>query len=149
MSSKSCGHDHSEVKSEQDEDKLLSKLKPSPPPTFEDKVEKVSEILKVQFGSENYFLAEDKKSAKIKINGMEATVSFEDFTVQCPSKPLLQRLSHVLERALYTVAPLAAPANLSYQNALPMPQEQIQTEVSEINQQVKQEDVSMEIKQES
>lgn len=152
VSSKSCGHEHGDVKPEQEETKLLSKLKPSPPPTFDDKVEKVGKILQAQFGSENYFLAEDKKTATIKINEMEAVVSFEDFVVQCPSKPLQQRMSHVLERALYTVAPLAAPANISYQSSLPMAQEPIKTEqVSEVNkvEQIKQEEPSKEIKQES
>lgn len=95
LSSKSCSHTHGDAapKKNSEED-------------FARKVDEVSAILRAQFG-DSYSLGSDRETATIDIDSAKAHISFRDFSVDCKVKPLLHRITHVLERAAYTVAPLA------------------------------------------
>lgn len=102
MTSKSCnhGHDHS------DDNKKCNSGNGHANLTTMDRIEQVSAILTAQFG-DCYKIAEDRKSADIVIDNLTAHISFVDLSVTCPSRILEQRVTHVLERAVNTVAPLA------------------------------------------
>lgn len=138
MSSKSCSHGHNnghthnhnhEVKNEKvkqeptDSKDENIKKEPSdstsqeltttstsspPPPEFFTRVDQVSSILAAQFGTA-YTLDPAKLSATIEIDGTTASIDFVKFAVECKSKALRMRVVHVLNRASYTVAPLAGP----------------------------------------
>lgn len=74
--------------------------------TTMDRILQVSAILTAQFG-DCYEISSDHKSATITINNLKAEISFTDLAVTCKSRILEQRVTHVLERAVHTVAPLA------------------------------------------
>lgn len=74
--------------------------------TTNDRIKRVSALLYAQFG-DCYKPYEDNSGADIKIDSMEAKISFHDLSVECSAPPLKNRVIHVLERAVNTVAPLA------------------------------------------
>lgn len=74
--------------------------------TTNDRIERVSALLYAQFG-DSYHPSEDNSEAVIKIDNVEAKISFSDLSVECPAASLKNRVIHVLERAVNTVAPLA------------------------------------------
>lgn len=92
MSSKSCSHNH------EGHDHANSSL--------DERVTQLSSILKAQFG-DCYTVSEDGKSAEIKIDAMQATVSFSDLSVFGSPPPLVQRVQVAVDRAISLVAPLA------------------------------------------
>jgi cleavage and polyadenylation specificity factor subunit 3 len=100
LSSRSCGC------SESQEDEPIKHASTS----TEQRIDRISAMLKAQFG-ESYVLFEDKTGARITIDQMEATISFSDLSVECSAAPLKQRVVHILERAVNTVAPLAQTAD--------------------------------------
>lgn len=94
LTSKSCNHSHPTS------------------PTTESIVDNISAILKAQFGS-SLEVSEDKKTAIIQIDNMDVEIKFDDLSVTCNSSKILQqRVCHVLERAVNTVAPLALPTKI-------------------------------------
>lgn len=123
LSSKSCGHSHdhshSHVKKEENETKDIVKEESKPDidsnavvsaaltPTFFEKVDQVASILTAQFGT-SFQLAPSKLEATIAIDSSSAHINFQTFEVECTSRPLKNRIIHIMERASYTVAPLAA-----------------------------------------
>lgn len=115
MTSKSCNHDHgsgdeaAHHKHEEDDKKKAIIKTGHANLTTMDRIEQVSAILTAQFG-DTYQIAPDHKSATIVIDNMKAEISFQDndLSVKCQSSRILQeRISHVLERAVNTVAPLS------------------------------------------
>lgn len=102
MTSKSCNHGHDY----NDHDKACSSVNGHANLTTMDRIAQVSAILTAQFG-DCYKIADDHKSAEIVIDNLTAHISFVDLSVTCPSRILEQRVTHVLERAVNTVAPLA------------------------------------------
>ena len=121
LSSKSCSHDHntSDDKSTPETSELHNKSKRVI--TLEERIEGVLAILRAQFGSalkydpSNSGLAPTK--ATIEIDNLVAEIDFENLSVVCErSKILQQRVSHVLERAVDTVAPLSQ--NLAATNSV-------------------------------
>lgn len=111
LSSKSCGHGHDhdhdhDHDNKENDTKSNGKVTRNDRQPFIEKVNQVSAILKAQFG-DSYTVASDRQTATIEIDGTKANISFEDFSVECKANALLQRIIHVLDRASYTVAPLA------------------------------------------
>lgn len=114
MTSKNCNHDHGSRDDEshshaENGDAVATTNAQSEGHanlTTMDRVEQVSAILTAQFG-DCYKIADDHKTAKIVIDNLTADIDFADLTVTCSSRILEQRVSHVLERAVNTVAPLA------------------------------------------
>jgi cleavage and polyadenylation specificity factor subunit 3 len=74
--------------------------------TREEKITRIVAILRAQFGN-SIEVAEDKKTATITIEKMVATINFDDLTVDCAVAALKQRVAHVLDRSVNTIAPLA------------------------------------------
>lgn len=90
MSTKPCAHEEKPVESTVDGDRIRH----------------VNAFLKAQFG-DCLTVADDEKTAAIKIDDLEATVDYSDFTVTSTSGPLKQRVSHILQLAATIAAPLA------------------------------------------
>lgn len=108
MSSKSCGC-HDAIKKEQKDvlvEKKESRYHSGHSLTAEERISKAMKILRVQFG-DCLELGVDKTTATIKIENKTAFINFLDVSVECDYPPLKQRVIHVLERAINTVAPLA------------------------------------------
>lgn len=107
ITSKQCNHSHGDNgKTEDHHDDVSSKSDGHANLSTMERIEQVSAILTAQFG-DCYEISEDHKTAKIVIENCTADINFADLSVTCPSRILEQRVSHVLERAVNTVAPLA------------------------------------------
>ncbi|KAG5362413.1 Endoribonuclease YSH1 [Yarrowia sp. C11] len=98
MSSKQCSHGHDHGNGHSEDGHSNSSL--------DERVLQLSSILKAQFG-DSYVVSEDGKSANIKIDAMEATISFSDLSVTGSPPPLVQRVQVAVDRAISLVAPLA------------------------------------------
>lgn len=111
ISSKSCGcHDHDSVKKEESDlvkvEKKESRYHSGHVLTTDERISKAMKLLRAQFG-DCLEMDADKTKATIKIENKTAVINFLDVNVECDYPPLKQRVIHVLERAINTVAPLA------------------------------------------
>lgn len=109
LSSKSCSHGNGTETTSTSEHKSKRLI------NLEERIEGILAILRAQFGSAlkydsptDNFTSRVPTKATIEIDNLVAEIDFETLSVVCErSKILQQRVSHVLERAVDTVAPLA------------------------------------------
>ncbi|KAF5102455.1 hypothetical protein D0Z00_000382 [Geotrichum galactomycetum] len=112
LSSKSCSHDH-HTPDDNNAPTTTSGLhgKSKRKITVDERIDGVLAILRAQFGSALKYDSSDGMApakATIEIDNLVAEIDFDNLSVICErSKILQQRVSHVLERAVDTVAPLA------------------------------------------
>lgn len=98
LSSKSCGHDHTNGHSHTENSLADSRVTT--------RIKRIGAILEAQFG-EAFQNNEDGEGALIKIGKNEAKINYFNLTVECSSNVLKGRIETVLNRATELVAPLA------------------------------------------
>lgn len=83
--------------------------------TLADRIERISALLQSQFGQKN--VLESPNGLTIHVDDKVAEVNFSEMTVDCDWRPLKDRVTGVLRRAIDVVAPFAEPRAMEMAHA--------------------------------
>lgn len=75
--------------------------------TLADRIERITLFMKSQFGEDN--LSETEVGLDVSVDDRTAKINFSEMTVDCDWRPLKDRVTGVLKRAIDTIAPFAEP----------------------------------------
>ncbi|KAK6464038.1 beta-lactamase-like protein [Scheffersomyces coipomensis] len=104
LSSHVHSHNHTEVKSEQQEDISLEKSAHANS-EISSRVHRIASLLEAQFGES--LIPEGDDKAVIKFGKNEAKIDYLNLTVQCASKVLRDRIENIIKRGTALAAPLS------------------------------------------
>ncbi|CCG84330.1 protein of unknown function [Taphrina deformans PYCC 5710] len=75
--------------------------------TIADRIERITRMLQAQFGEEN--VTETERGLDIKVDEKVANIDLSEMSVECDWRPLKDRITGLLKRAVEVVAPFAEP----------------------------------------
>lgn len=116
LTSKKCSHNHVEVKTEEEDEKMLEdeELDESGAHSSNDissRIRRIVTLLRAQFGDALTTQGPDK--AIISIGKNQAEIDFLNLAVQCNSKVLKDRVENIIKRGCFLAAPLSQSQKLA------------------------------------